>query len=306
MIQIKFAFGSQAGRKVVPPDDRPKLNEDDLFVAVDANAVGIFDGNPVFPNSKGKYPSKREGNGRVAACAAARSICKEIRSVHGQNWSSSILHDAFFTANNAVCRENKKRGLYDQEPPRWLATVGCVSWIDSAREMACHTFIGDPLTFVLGPGQDIQLLTKDQLHPFESHLATHGYKNGGSTRALRLYQDTYLRNQQDAKCPLPECGEIVRGFGELDGTWRISPFIETCEFPVVPGMRIIHATDGFEVVGGEDGKERKAEDYAEALFSIDRYDPEIAVEQLLKLTAAAEIKKGSFDDKSFALMYIGA
>lgn len=280
-----------------PPARKP--NEDFFGYYADNNILVavVMDGIPVLRDEDGNYP---EENGSIASQIAVREMCNFLS---GKIPNSNDFLAAFRFANTSIFVENGKRKTYERKEPQWIATVGCALWADFAKNLLYFGYIGDPLAFSVSYGDGVELLTEDQLKPFESHLyAAHrnDFTDPGITASIREHQDRYVRNVIDSKC---FCGEPLRGWGALTGQSSAMNFMVARRMRIFEGLRVILASDAIEAIGAGNTKERKAEDYRDILLQTLDLSPKKTAEYLLKLTRAGEKeKKCKSDDATFIVV----
>ncbi len=293
-------FGlTEQNRQPEPPARKP--NEDRFACHEDAHLrFGIvMDGIPVLRDERGVYP---EENGGIAAHIAMRAMTTVFTL---GTPSERGLKNSFRTANISIWHENLKLEMYAKTPPYWLATVGCALWADPRNGTAFFGYIGDPLAFIVSRHRRVEIITRDQLAPSEGHFwAKHRKEISSQDPAanvfIREHQDQYIRNHLEAKC---FCGERFCGWGALTGDGAAMDFVVTRVIETPPGTRVVMASDAMEAIGAGNGKERKPEDYREALLSTLGMNPEEAALELLRLTRAGEEKKRcKSDDATFVVV----
>lgn len=296
-------FGiSEQNRQPEPPARKP--NEDHFGYACKGQTLvaAVMDGIPVLRDENGVYP---EENGSIASRIAVETICGSVLKSGESLVTADLLTKAFCAANGAVKTENERLSMYEKKAPYWLATVGCAFLVDMATRRSYFGYIGDPLAFLVSPDHGVELLTEDQLKPFEMHLyechkSEIEGRDPGAMKFIREYQDSRIRNHLDSRC---YCGAPLRGWGALTGENCARLFVETKTISTPPGARVILASDAIEAVGAGNAKERKAEDYKDMLLSISKLTAQDAARELLRLTRAGEIeKKCKSDDATFVVI----
>ncbi|GEM_PF-6537698 len=292
---------TEQNRQPKPTKGGPKPNEDRFACHEDTHLrFGIvMDGIPVLRNECGVYPDE---NGSIASQLALKAMTTAFTIGVP---SERRFRDSFRSANDLIRLENEKRGMYTKTPPYWLATVGCAIWTDPRTETAYFGYIGDPFAFIVSPDRRVALLSDDQLkyaedHFWERHREEMSSQDPAVNVFTREHQDRHIRNRMDARC---FCGERFCGWGALTGEEAAMDFVAISVIATPPGTRMVLASDAIEAIGAGNAKERKPEDYRDALLSTLGMNPEGAVWELLRLTRAGEAEKQcKSDDATFVVI----
>lgn len=300
-MKIRVGTATEQNKQPEPPERKP--NEDRVISAISASEVivAVMDGIPVLRDQSGAYPQRE--NGALAAQIAAEEIVEFLERQGLPN--ADALRWAFNWANEQIKDRNERLNTYKKEPPQWLATVGAALWANEESERNFFGYIDDPLAFLMAPDGTIELITEDQHIPseghfWEAHKEEMRAQDPAGNATFRAHQDVHVRNRISAKC---WCGELFRGWGALTGEEAAMSFVSVQTILTPPGTRIVITTDAFEAIGAGNAKERRAEDYRDALVATRKMNPQAAAQEMIRLIRMSEQRKRcKSDDAGLAVV----
>lgn len=278
------------GASAVAVDSKKGLEDAFAYESIgETFAAAVGDGVTYAPKPGEPYPY---GDPRTVAMLAANAVTWYLARQPGSVLPHAV-REAVAQAGRLVDVFNIERGHREHDVLAYgacAATTLGVAWFWRGHDGGRHGFVGslgDSVILKVTPAS-CELLSRDQLKAMQAYFRRRGFS---SRDERRYFQRHVVKNSSSIKDDL---GNLI-GYGVIDGDVRAQAFLDIREVDLLPGERLVLATDAIRVCSAaEDADDVSGYDrVAEVARSVHAADlPQALIDEI----RACEVSKGATSD----------